>query len=200
MKQETALNPRTEGEASDFFYADAASEDAETARLTEILYPELKRLAQIHMSKERPDRTLQPTELLSKVFLKLAHKPGVKWRDRTDFLRAASRAMRFLLIDYAKMRRNANNGGGLVKMGRGNTDIPCADSTVEYILVDRLLRKMVKVDPRMAEVVELKVFGGLTFSEIGEVLTVNERTAKRDWQVARAWLFGRLGGDQDDDG
>ena len=169
-------------------------EEAETAELVQILYPELKRLARIHMRRERVDHTLQPTALVSEVFLKLAVRPDVQWRDRSHFLRAATRAMRLLLIDHARKHGAEKNGGGVVKIDISDDEARTDERSLEYILVDQLLRKMATVDARMAEVVELKVFGGLNFAEIGEVLAVNERTAKRDWHVARAWLFGHLRG------
>lgn len=174
--------------------------DAETRQLVELLYPELKRIAQMHMRRERSDHTLQPTALVSEVFLKLARQPGIEWRDRSHFLMAASRAMRFLLIDYARSHRAEKNGGALLKIELSDCDVPFEERTVEYILVDRLLREMEKVDKRMADVVELKIFGGLSFAEIAEILGVHERTAKRDWQVARAWLFGQMRGGEQDDG
>jgi RNA polymerase sigma-70 factor (ECF subfamily) len=175
-------------------------QDLATQQLVQVLYPELKRIAQIHMRKERFDHTWQPTALVSEVFLKLARQPGIEWRDRSHFLMAASKAMRFLLIDHARTHRAGKNGGKILKIQVDDVDIPREDRTVEYLVVDRLLRKMTLVDRRMADVVELKVFGGLSFTEIGEVLGVHERTAKRDWQVARAWLFGELRGGGGHDG
>jgi len=169
-------------------------EDAETAELVQVLYPELKRLARIHMRRERVDHTLQPTALVSEVFLKLAVRPDVHWRDRSHFLRAATRAMRLLLIDHARKHGAEKNGGGAMKIDVSDDEARTDERSVEYIVVDQLLRKLAAVDARMAEVVELRVFGGLNFAEIGEVLAVHERTAKRDWQVARAWLFGHLRG------
>ena len=179
---------------------DLKGQDLATQQLVQLLYPELKRIAQIHMRKERFDHTWQPTALVSEVFLKLARQPGIEWRDRSHFLMAASKAMRFLLIDHARTHRAGKNGGKMLKIQVDDLDLPHEDRTVEYIVVDRLLRKMATVDKRMADVVELKVFGGLSFIEIGEVLGVHERTAKRDWQVARAWLFGELRGGDDHDG
>jgi len=176
-------------------------EEAETAELIRLLYPELKRLARIHMRREhRVDHTLQPTALVSEVFLKLAGRTDIEWRDRTHFLRAASRAMRLLLIDHARRHTAEKNGGLAIRIDLSENDVASAERCVEYVVVDQLLRKMSDVDPRMAEVVELKVFGGLSFAEIGEVLGVHERTAKRDWQVARAWLFGHLHGSDQHDG
>jgi RNA polymerase sigma factor (TIGR02999 family) len=178
----------------------ALGEDAGTAKLVELLYPELKRLARIHMRRERADHTLQPTALVSEVFLKMARQPGCEFRDRSHFLKTASRVMRYLLIDHARRHNAESHGGGTIRIELDDADAPHSERSVEYILVDRLLLKMAAVDPRMAEVVELKVFGGLSFTEIGEVLGVHERTAKRDWQVARAWLFGHVrgSGEQDD--
>lgn len=186
---------QSEGTDSDSPCSDSGlPEEADTAELVQLLYPELKRLARLHMRRERVDHTLQPTALVSEVFVKLAVRPEIQWRSRAHFLRAATRAMRLLLIDHARRRSAEKHGGGSMKIDLGDNDAPEDERSIDYIFVDQLLRKMAAVDPRMAEVVELKVFGGLSFSEIGELLGLHERTAKRDWQVARAWLFGHLRG------
>jgi RNA polymerase sigma factor (TIGR02999 family) len=100
--------------------------------------------------------------------------------------------MRRLLIDHARAHKAVARGGGAVRVQLDPLNVPDAGSEFDMLEIDELLNRLAMEEPRMARVVELKGFGGLTFPEIGEVLKVDERTAKRDWQVARAWLYGHL--------
>jgi len=176
------------------------AEEHEVRRLVEALYPELRRIAQAHMRWERQDHTWQPTALVSETFLKLAGQPGFRWRDRSHFLVAASKAMRLLLIDHARSHGAEKHGGKLSKIPLDDVQPPNQNPSMDYLEIHELLKKMAAVDRRMTAVVELKVFGGLTFVEIGQVLGINERTAKRDWQLARAWLYGAIRGSDDSRG
>jgi RNA polymerase sigma-70 factor, ECF subfamily len=175
-------------------------EEDSIAQLVVNLYPELRRIAGSQMQRERLDHTWQPTALVNEVFLKLGRIPNIKWRDKSHFLMAASRAMRLLLIDYSRTHNAQHNSGRLLKVSIEDADTGQCDRVIEYLELDELLSRLADVDQRMATVVELRVFGGLSFAEIGEVLAVSDRTAKRDWQVARAWLFGELGGGTGNDG
>ena len=173
----------------------AASETDADARdeVMTLLYPELKRIAEAHMRRERPDHTLQATALVSEFFVDVARNPAITARTRLQFLKLASVAMRRLLVDYARSRGTEKRGGHRVRLDVEGFDAPvAAPETVPEI--DELLKQLALEDSRMAQVVELKFFGGLTNAEIGEALGVNERTVKRDWQVARAWLYARLTG------
>jgi RNA polymerase sigma-70 factor, ECF subfamily len=154
------------------------------------LYPDLKRLARIRMNRERPDHTLQPTALISELFVTMYSAKGINWKDRAHFFALASQMMKRYLTDYARARRTERRGGG-----RSGVSIECLDISVEPVdalefteLIDRLLIE----EPRMGQVVEMRCFGGLTHAEIAEALGVDERTSKRDWQVARAWIQAQL--------
>lgn len=171
-------------------------------RLFAAIYPELKRVADLRMRRERADHTLQPTALVGEVFLHLVRQDSVSWQSRGHFLAVASEAMRRILVDHARIRMAQKRPHG----GRISLDeirIGSNDDFAEVLEIDDMLEKLAVKDPRAARVVELRYFGGLTFGEISGILGVNERTAKRDWQLARAWLFTELrSGDSDetDDG
>jgi RNA polymerase sigma factor (TIGR02999 family) len=174
----------------------AASDTDPKARDTAItlLYPALKRIAEAHMRRERPDHTLQATALVSEFFVDVARSPAITARTRLQFLKLASIAMRRLLVDYARGRGTEKRGGDRIHLNIEGIDEPgCAPDQLSEI--DELLEQLAREDPRMAQVVELKFFGGLTNAEVGEALAMSERTVKRDWQVARAWLYSRLKGD-----
>jgi RNA polymerase sigma factor (TIGR02999 family) len=173
----------------------AASETDAQARDAAItlLYPELRRIAEAHMRRERPDHTLQATALVSEFFVSIARNPSITARTRLQFLKLASVAMRRLLVDYARSRGAEKRGGDKIRLNIEGIEEP--GRAPEHLSdIDEALVQLAREDPRMAQIVELKFFGGLTNAEIGEALGISERTAKRDWQVARAWLYSRLTG------
>jgi len=157
------------------------------------LLPELRRIAKAKMRSERPNHTLQPTELVNELYIRLLRRPDFTWRDREHFLLSASHAMRHFLIDYARERRAAKRGGEFVRLELTETAGIFAPNPDLILDVDVALNRLARTEPRMAQVVELRFFGGLTFEEIGKVLGINERTAKRDWTLARGWLGNNLG-------
>jgi RNA polymerase sigma factor (TIGR02999 family) len=170
---------------------DAADEET-LFRYIEAVYPELKRIAALHMRRERGDHTLQPTALVSELFLVLARDRNFTIKGRAHFLALASRAMRRLLIDHARSHNAEVHGGGVVRVELDLLKVADGTSEFDMLHIEELLNRLATEEPRMARVVELKCFGGLTYQEIAEVLKIDERTAKRDWQVARAWLYGHL--------
>jgi RNA polymerase sigma-70 factor, ECF subfamily len=167
-------------------------DEAAREKLIEAAYPQLKRIAEQQMRRERHDHTLQPTALVNEFFLVLARQRQLTVQGRAHFLAIASRAMRRLLIDHARKRGAARHGGAAVNVQLDPEDVPGGDGTFDMLELDEFLERLAVEEPRMAKVVELKCFGGLTFIEIAQVLSIDERTAKRDWQVARAWLYGHL--------
>jgi len=172
----------------------AAADDDDGARdkVIALLYPELKRIAEAQMRRERPDHTLQATGLVSEFFVYLARSTSFTARSRAHFLVLASIVMRRLLVDYARARKRDKRGGQLVRVDMDQMDRGDGGHFVDLLEIDDLLTKLAESDARMARVVELRFFGGLTNAEAGEALGVNERTVKRDWQVARAWLYSQL--------
>jgi RNA polymerase sigma factor (TIGR02999 family) len=167
---------------------DATSHD----RLAELLFPDLKRIAISRMRGERSDHTLQATALVNELYLHLLRQSGTQWTDRSHFLLAASQAMHRLLVDHARAKRARKRGGTWLRMPLDEVgDKYAGFDSLQVLEVDELLARLAKNEPRMASVVELKFFGGLTFSEIGDVLAVDERTAKRDWALARVWFRGQ---------
>jgi len=172
----------------------AASETNAEARdrVITLLYPELRRIAEAHMRRERRDHTLQATALVSEFFVHIAKGPAFSTRTRAQFLMIASVAMRRLLVDYARARKAEKRGGQRVRVDIEHADPSQAAQFVDLLEIDELLSQLAGSDGRMAQIVELRFFGGLTNVEIGDVLGVHERTVKRDWQIARAWLYSRL--------
>jgi RNA polymerase sigma-70 factor, ECF subfamily len=161
-------------------------------RLFSIIYPELKRVAKIRMSRERADHTLQPTALVNEVFLSLVRHDAVNWQNRAHFLAIASTAMRRILVDHARHHSAQKRGSGQTRISEDPKDFAVGADFAELIELDELLEKLSQKHARVAQVVELRYFGGLSCEEVAEILKVNPRTVKRDWEIARAWLFAAL--------
>lgn len=178
-------------ELPDLLAASESNHDARDRAIT-LLYPELKRIAAAHMRRERRDHTLQATALVSEFFVHLANGASFTARTRAQFLMVASIAMRRLLVDYARSRAAEKRGGERVRVDIETADPSQSAQFVDLLEIDELLAQLAKSDARMAQIVELRFFGGLTNEEIANVLGVHERTVKRDWQIARAWLYSRL--------
>ncbi|MDQ2929349.1 MAG: sigma-70 family RNA polymerase sigma factor [Gemmatimonadota bacterium] len=169
---------------------DAAAYD----RLLPLLYAELRAIAGRHMRGERPDHTLQPTALVHEAFLRLVGASPVSFEDRTHFLRAASQAMRRVLVDHARARTAAKRSGDM----RVTLDEAIAgrdDRIIDLLVLDDAMTRLAAAEPRWARVVELRIFGGLEVAEVAAALGISPATAKRDWQFAKGWLARELGAD-----
>lgn len=171
-----------------------ASTREQRDELAEALYPELKRIARAKMAGEPADHTLQPTALVSELYLTMMERRKVGWADRDQFLFAATRAMHNLLIDHARQRHAQKRGGGWIRLELDDVT-GRAGASVDYPLlhIDEVLETLARKEPRMAKIVEMKCFGGFKCHEIAKALDVTERTVKRDWALAELWLRGQLG-------
>jgi RNA polymerase sigma factor (TIGR02999 family) len=168
--------------------------DGEAAtRLFAAVHSELRRIAVRFLRNERKCHTLEPNALVNELWLRLIHTESVSYENRAHFYALAAQTMRRILIDYARGRIAGKRGGERQQVSLTAVDGWCPVNQHEDILVlDELISKLAKADPRAARVVELRFFGGLQEDEVAEVLQVSVITVKRDWKVARAWLLGRL--------
>ncbi len=158
------------------------------AELFAVVYSELRRLAASQMSGERADHTLQPTALVHEAFFRLFGPNQPPFENRGHFFRAASEAMRRILVDHARHRLAVKRGGGRRRIELEDVGDQTNDRTEDVLAVDEALQKLSCSDPRKGHLVELRFFGGLTNEEAAAVLGISERTAKRDWSYAKAWL------------
>lgn len=166
-------------------------------QIFEIVYEELRQLAANLMRHERRDHTLQPTALVHEAYSRLVDKTRIEWKNRAHFYGIASRAMRQILVDHARVRSAAKRGGDLQRVTFVEGLAIGVKPDIEVIELDELLTKLAEMDERMARVVELRTFGGLTGEEIAHVLGVTRRTVQEDWRVARMWLNRKLSGESD---
>ena len=160
--------------------------------LLPLVYEELRRLAVAKMSGEPENQTLQPTVLVHEAWLRLTVPGEVQWQNRGPFFGAAAEAMRRILIEKARRRQAAKRGGGWERLDLDHVEIATETEDDTLLAVDEALEKLVGIDSKAAELVKLRFFGGLTLEEAGKTLGLSERTAKRYWAFARAWLYQEL--------
>lgn len=161
-------------------------------RLMPAVYEELRRIARQHMRREGPGHTLQTTALVNETYLRLAESRRVRWQNRAHFFAVAARAMRHILVDYARRDRRRKRGGGLRPLSLEETAVAAREQSDALVALDEALRSLARVDPRRARVVELRYFGGLELKEVAELLAVSPATVLRDWNLAKAWLYRQL--------
>jgi RNA polymerase sigma-70 factor (ECF subfamily) len=159
-----------------------------------VVYDELHRLAVQYLSREDPGHTLQPTALVHEAYLRLVDQRRVDWRNRAQFLGVAAGMMRRILVSHARQRVARKRGAGAQQVSLSLVESPSGRPAVELIEVEQALEQLATLDPRKAQVVELKFFGGLTSKEIGEVLQISDATVEREWAFARAWLYNAIDG------
>jgi RNA polymerase sigma factor (TIGR02999 family) len=162
-------------------------------RLTPLVYDELRRIAYGYVAKERVDRQLNATALVHEAYVKLVDTPNVNWQDRAHFFAIAARTMRRILVDAARVRTAAKRGGDVQVVPESSPllDQHAAPESVrarDICALDEALTELAAVDPRRAQVVELRYFGGLSVEETAQALAISPQTVMRHWKVARAWL------------
>jgi RNA polymerase sigma factor (TIGR02999 family) len=160
--------------------------------LLPLVYEELRKLAAFKLAQQSPDQTLQPTALVHEAYLKLLGDGNHSWQDRRHFFAAAAEAMRHILVDRARRKAAARHGGGLQRIDLDSVAVAEETTEENILLINEALEKLTAHDAEAAELVKLRFFAGLTFPQAAEVLGQSERTAKRTWAYARAWLFKEI--------
>lgn len=167
-------------------------------RLTPLIYDELRHLAHRYMRRERAGHTLQTTALVNEAYLRLVDMSGVDWQDRRHFLAVYAQVMRRILVDEARKRASAKRGGRMMRVEHSSAidfdRLPAAgsDRATKLSALHDALNSLSRMDPRRAQVVELRYFGGLSVEETADVLKISPQSVMRDWRLARAWLAREL--------
>jgi RNA polymerase sigma factor (TIGR02999 family) len=165
--------------------------------LIPLVYPELRRIARRHLGRQRPGNSLESAALANEAYLKLVRAGGVRCENRVHFLALCSQIIRRILVDHARNRGYAKRGGGVVQIPLDEMVVGAGARRVDVLALDEALASLFEFDSRKARVVELRYFGGLSVEETAEVLKLSTETAKRDWKMAKAWLFGELTGERE---
>jgi RNA polymerase sigma factor (TIGR02999 family) len=161
-------------------------------QLVPIVEAELRRLASGYMRRERPGHLLQTTALVNETYVRLLNWQGVTWQNRAHFVAMAARLMRHILVDMARRRPKTPDGGDVVMVDLAGADELSRARPGDLAVLDGALRELAQLDPRKADIVDMRFFGGLTLDEIAEVIGVAPVTVSREWAKARAWLESAL--------
>ena len=163
-------------------------------QLIPVIYDELHRLARHYMHREHAGHQLQTTALIHETYLKLIDVRQVEWQNRAHFFAIAARLMRQVLVDFARQQHYQKRGGGEIQVPLEDAPTVGYQTNEDVVALDEALHKLAEQDERKSQVVEMRFFGGLTEEEIAEVLHVSTDTVRRDWRLAKAWLFKYLSG------
>jgi RNA polymerase sigma-70 factor (ECF subfamily) len=180
-----------DGQVTVLLKAMSAGDAAAERSLLPLVYHELHRLARSYMRRERPDHTLQATALINEAYLRLAGGE-VDWKNREHFIGVAAQVMRRVLVDHARAHNAEFRGGRLKRIDLDERLVLSSARADEVLLLDEALAQLASTNARQARVVELHYFGGLSMEQIAALLHISERSVKRDWSLARLWLFEKL--------
>jgi RNA polymerase sigma factor (TIGR02999 family) len=156
------------------------------------VYDELHRQAARYLRREHPGLTLQTSDLIHEAYLRLIDQRDVEWQNRLHFYAIAAQQMRRILVDHARQRHAAKRGGSNLRLPLYEAESVSVEPELDFVALDKVLNRLAQIDPQQGRVVELRFFSGLSVEETAEVLGVSERTVKRDWHVAKAWLRREL--------
>ncbi|MFL6466605.1 MAG: sigma-70 family RNA polymerase sigma factor [Pyrinomonadaceae bacterium] len=160
--------------------------------LMPLVLRELKKIARNFMRGQRVGHTLQTTGLVNEAFVRLVDSNRVNWQDRSHFFAISAQLMRRVLVDIARRKNSAKRGGERVQVSLADDVKAAPQRETDVVALDEALERLAQLNPRHSRIVELKYFGGLTEDEIAETLNISVRTVRRDWNLARAWLFREL--------
>jgi len=169
-------------------------DEAALSRLAPLVYDELHRRAHRYMQHERTGHILQTTALVNEVYLQLIDAPKVNWRHRTHFFAISAKLMRRILVNYARAMGSRKRGGEYRQVLLDECCLVTGKPDSDLVKLDDALTSLASFDPRKAQVVELRFFGGLSLEEAAEVLKISADTVWRDWDLAKVWLYGEMTG------
>lgn len=192
------MTPQSEGITRLLQRMGKGDREAES-RLVPLVYGELRRLARHYMRNERVSHTLQATALVHEAYLRLVDERQVNWQNRAHFLGVAAQVMRRILVDHARGLHRLKRGGEQRTVVLEEAIVNLKAPSSDLVALDQALTRLAELDPRQGRIVELRFFGGLTVEETAEVLGISPKTVKRDWSVARAWLYGELNKEERND-
>ena len=161
------------------------------AELMPLVYDELRRMARGHL-RRHPGLSFQTTDLIHETYLKLAKRDDPQWQNRSHFFGVSAKAMRHILVDYARAKQASKRGGWQAKVTLQDGFPEVDDQSAQVVALHEALEELARLDERKGLVVELKYFGGFTNEETAEVIRISVETVKRDWRFARSWLLRRL--------
>ena len=163
-------------------------------KLIPVVYRELHKMAKRYMAAQAPGHTLQTTAIVNEAYLKLATGSEKNWANRAHFFAVAAKVMRRILVEYGREHRALKRGGAGARVALDEALLVTEEHLDKALLLDRSLDRLASVDPEHSRLVELRFFGGLSVEETAECLGISQKTVKRDWAVAKAWLHAEVRG------
>ena len=161
-------------------------------RLIPLVYSELRRLAAAYLRREAPNHSFQPTALVHEAYLRLTRIEEIDWQSRSHFFAVSATLMRHILVDHARANLAGKRGEGWDPVSLNEAIFPAPDRAPEILALDLALLELAKLDERQSKIVEMRFFVGMNEEEIGAALGISSRTVKRDWRIAKAWLYKEL--------
>ena len=161
-------------------------------RLISVVYPEMRKIARVHLARRSGGQTFESAALANEAYLRLIRAKGLECKDRAHFFAVCAQIIRRVLVDHARNRRRIKRGGGAVEVTLDEAFLPTRIDAIDVLALDEALESLSRIDARKCHVVELRFFGGLSVEESAEVLEVSPETVMRDWKMARAWLYREL--------
>lgn len=160
--------------------------------LFQVVYNELHRQAARYLRNEQPGISLQTTDLIHEAYLRLTNRQHIEWQNRLHFFAIAAKVMRHILVDHVRGRQATKRGGSDIRLPLEDAMVVLPGQDLDLVALDEALTRLAEIDPQQGQIVELRFFSGLSVEETAKVLDVSERTVKRDWNVAKAWLRREL--------
>ena len=191
--QDSAIGRAASDQVGELLRAWSDGDASALERLTPIVYKELHRLARRYMRGERAGHSLQTTALVNEAYLRLVCYDRMQWQNRSHFFAVSAQLMRRILVDHAR-RHNLKRGGGVPHVSLDEAAVVGGNRAADLVALDDAMNTLARFDPRKAQVVEMRFFGGLSVEETADVLKVSAATVMRDWNTAKAWLYRELAG------
>jgi RNA polymerase sigma factor (TIGR02999 family) len=186
------MNPPAPANITQLLIAWKEGDQGALAQLTPLVYRELHRMAHRHLAGEQAGHVLQTTALVNETFLRLIDWQRVDWQNRAHFFGVSASLMRHILVQFAREQKTAKRGGSAVRVSLSEAADVSALAQPDLVALDDALTILEKLDPRQAQTVELRFFGGLSLEEVAEVLRISVSSVRRDWRIAQAWLYQQL--------
>jgi RNA polymerase sigma-70 factor (ECF subfamily) len=194
LRSQDPMQGMPDGEIARLLGAFSDGEPRAEARLMDLTYRELRKIAAGHLRRERSARSLQTTDLVHEAYLRLVDQAGSPKHDRSHFFQAAAHVMRQILVDRARKRHAGKRGGGVPEISLDGALHIGAARSADLLVLEEALARLQTLDNRQCQVVEMRFFAGMSEDEIAEVLGVSARTINREWRMARAWLYKEVYG------
>lgn len=187
-----AMNERNSPEITQLLLKWQKGDEHALADLIPLVYAELRKMAANFMRRQRPGHTLQTTALINEAYMRLVDSNRVNWQDRGHFFAVAAQLMRRILVDSARRRNSLKRGGDRVLITLDEKAELAVEKQTDMVKLDEALERLARLSVRQAKIVEMRYFAGLTEEQTAEVLGISSRTVRREWSLARAWLYREL--------